>query len=79
MFSLNLADSCFGKELHLQMVDIATLRLFRVGCPKITLYDEGAFTTRKLVMIAMDLGDFLANTGRVMAPHWLDYVSRDAL
>lgn len=49
-------------------MEVIILKLFKVGCPNIALYEEGALAIKKAVMVAGVLGAFPAKTDRVMTP-----------
>lgn len=48
-------------------MELTACKLFRVRHPRIVLYEEGTLTTKKLAMVVMVVGAFLAKTDRVMA------------
>lgn len=44
------------------------MKLFRVGCPRIMLYDDDTFTARKLFVMVNVNDTFIVITSSVMAP-----------
>lgn len=49
-------------------MNVISLRFLSASCPSKALYDDGAFKTKKLVMVVVVRISISAIAGRVMAP-----------